>query len=298
MKISIELHCVLSRKGRSALKIEELRNDMQHFKTYLVLSELSERTVNKYMHDINSLLAFLELDRKLPELSKEGLIEYKKQVLEGYNVTSANTYFVAINRYLGWLGLAELKLKSERVQNNWSIDKVISKGEYEQLCKYALENHLKKYYYIMRVLACTGIRIGELKYITKESIQNGMATVCHKSKHRDIFISDELIFLLSGYCTELEIKQGFIFFGRNMERPLCESCVWKMLKQIAKHAGIDSNKVYPHSFRHLFAKTYMTEVGNIAELADILGHSSIETTRLYTLTSKTEKRRNIAKLGL
>ena len=164
------------------------------------------------------------------------------------------------------------------MQKKCSVENVISRKEYQELLNYAKSSGRKKYYYIMRTLALTGIRVSELQYITVETLETGRVQVYNKGKIRDVYLPDVLIRELKKFCREEKENDGIIFRGRGGD-PIKE-------------------KVHPHSFRHFFAISYMERYGNLAELADLLGHTSIETTRIYTTSTVEEKRRKLNNLGL
>jgi len=281
------------------MQVMELMEMLSEFEKELIRAELSERTIKKYVKDIFNLLSYLEEKVGLEsEFCKENLLEYKKGLMCKYKVSSINSKIVSINKFTSWVELESFKLKTERLPKKVSMENVISKHEYNQLLEYAFTNGYEKYYSIMRVLASTGIRVGELKHITIEAVKSGSILIRHKNRNRAIYIPDETQYILHNYCDKNNIESGIIFHGKDRNKPIDESTIWKMLKRIADYTHIDKEKVYPHSFRHLFAKVYMNEIGNIAELADILGHSSIETTRIYTLTTSSERRKSIGRLGL
>lgn len=226
--------------------------------------------------------------------------EVKKFVMELgkiYKPATINLYTVALNRYLSYLGLASLHVDTRRIHVKRSLENVISVGEYKQLLAYAKNSGRDKYYAILKTLAGTGIRISELRYITIESVTKGYAIVYNKGRSREIYISKELQKELLIYSERAQIGEGIIFRG-NGEEPITRGAVWQMLKKMADMTGIPLEKVHPHSFRHMMASMYMQSYGNIAELADILGHSSIETTRIYTVTTKEEKRIRLGAMGL
>lgn len=184
-----------------------------------------------------------------------------------------------------------------RVQRKQSLEDVLTIGEYRKLLQYAKESGREKYYMIMRTLAMTGIRVSELKYFTVETIKKPAICVRNKQKTREICISQKLRSELEKYCRGNGISVGIIFRGRNGE-PISRIAVYKMLVRLADMAGIEKGKVHPHSLRHLFAVTYMEHYGNIFELADLLGHSSLETTRIYTRNTVRERGQKIDRLGL
>ena len=160
------------------------------------------------------------------------------------------------------------------------------------LLDYAKESGRQKYYLIMKVIALTGIRVSELRYITVEMLDKGYVQVFNKGKAREIYLPDRLIPLLRAYCDKEDIRNGAIFRGTT-GAPISRTAVWKMLKHMSDMVGIDKDRVYPHSFRHFFALSYMEHFSNIFELADILGHSDLSVTRIYAATSIEQKRKRM-----
>lgn len=169
---------------------------------------------------------------------------------------------------------------------------MITEKEYKMLLDYARESGREKYYLIMKVIALTGIRVSELQYITVEMLDKGYVQVFNKGKAREIYLPDNLISPLHAYCESKDIRSGPVFRG-NTGAPISRTAVWKMLKHMSDMVGIDKDKVYPHSFRHFFALSYMEHFSNIFELADILGHSDLSVTRIYATTSIEQKRKRM-----
>lgn len=293
--------------------IQKYLRDLKRFLSFLIVYDYGTqspsdhkgqklREVNFKTTQINSTdpAAFLvqNSEKLTADITKYDMIAYKAYLLSRYKPSSINSYLLSLNRYMAWSENPDLKLKLERIQRRCSLNHVLEMEDYQQLLTYA-EHHGKwKYYYIMKTLAGTGIRVGELKYITKEAVEAGLASVRHKGKNREICIPEGLCRALLCYCAEHQITSGIIFTGRDGHSPLDESGVWKSLKRLAAAAKVDACRVYPHSFRHFFAKTYMREIGNLTELCDILGHSSIETTRIYTKESAREKRESLSRLSI
>jgi integrase len=174
---------------------------------------------------------------------------------------------------------------------------MFSDEEYSRLVKTAKGHNRIRLYYIIRVLASSGIRIGELQYLTKDTLKTGGTFVKGKTKIREILISNALCMELLEYC-EREHITSVIFHGRNKDRLIDKARIWRELKELAELAGIPAEKVHAHNFRHYFAKKYLSSYHDLVDLADILGHNSIETTRIYTRTSGQEKRSRINDLGL
>lgn len=267
---------------------------MREYAEYLEQHELAEGTKSIYLREAERFLEFAEGK----EITKKLAIEHKglKNQSELKNST-INLHLVAVNKFLKYMEKKDCCTKLNRVQRNHSVSNVISKREYKLLCDYALESGRVKYYYIMRILAGTGIRISELEYFTVESVRNGILTVRNKGKNREIYIPDALVKELCEYGKSVGITSGVIFQGAK-GKPISRNAVFKMLKRLANMTDVPQKKVYPHSFRHLFALTYMEKYHNLSELADILGHSSLETTRIYLLESAEQKQSKISALGL
>ena len=257
------------------------------------LNELSSSTIAKYVADINQWLSIA------PEkISKASILDYKENLCKNYKVASVNSKIISINRYLKWLGIKELTVKTKRIQNSSGLENMITKECYRKMLRYADARNKRKQYCIMKTIAQTGIRIGELKYVTVEAVKEGYTVVWNKGKYRTVYFTDNLRHELLRYCMEIECSAGVIFSGREKGSPITPGAVWKNLKYIARQVEVPEEMVYPHSFRHLFAKEYMRKVGDISELADLLGHSRLETTWIYTKTTSDEKRRKLELLDL
>ena len=257
------------------------------------LNELSNLTIEKYVADINQWLS------TAPEvISKADILDYKENLCVKYKVASINSKIISINRYLKWLGIKELTVKTKRLQNASGLENMITKECYLKMLRYADARNKRKQYCIMKTIAQTGIRIGELKFVTVEAIKEGSTIVWNKGKYRTIYFTKNLRHEILQYCREIDCVTGVIFCGRENGSPITPGAVWKSLKYIAKQVDVPEAMVYPHSFRHLFAKEYMRKVGDISELADLLGHSRLETTWIYTKTTSDEKRRELELLDL
>lgn len=257
------------------------------------LNELSSSTIAKYVADINQWLSIA------PEkISKASILDYKENLCKNYKVASVNSKIISINRYLKWLGIKELTVKTKRIQNPSGLENMITKECYLKMLRYADARNKRKQYCIMKTIAQTGIRIGELKYVTVEAVKEGSTVVWNKGKYRTVYFTDNLRHELLRYCMEIECSTGAIFSGREKGSPITPGAVWKSLKYIARQVEVPEEMVYPHSFRHLFAKEYMRKVGDISELADLLGHSRLETAWIYTKTTSDEKRRKLELLDL
>lgn len=259
---------------------------LEAYRQYLFDKELSDNTIDIYVRQAQNLLDYLG-DRPI---TKKEMIMYKKYLSgQQKRATTINLYIVAVNSYLRYKGYKECVVRTERLQRSRSLENVISIDEYRQMVNFAKESGRDKYYYIMKTLAFTGIRISELQFLTVEAVAAGRFTVENKGKIREVYIPSKLAAELSCFCEMENICAGVIFKG-NCQKPITRIAVYRMLLRLAELTGIETKKAHPHSFRHLFALTYMKQYGNITELADILGHSSLETTRIYTTTTAEEKR--------
>jgi integrase len=268
--------------------------EMVRYAEYLSEKELSENTKEVYLRQAGEFLAFLE-ERKI---TKKETLAYKRRLLEkGWKASSTNLYIVAVNSYLKYAGHQECVLKTERLQRRQCPENIMTKEEYQKMLAYARVSGRKKYYCIMRTLALTGIRISELSDCTVEALTRRKFVTSNKGKAREVYLPDKLLDELTEYCSVNGIEKGIIFRG-NYDKPISRTTVYKMLIHMADMTGVPKEKVHPHGFRHLFAITYMEQYSNLFELADILGHSSLETTRIYTATTGEAKRERMNRLTL
>ena len=270
-------------------------NQKLAYRQYLLNQELIRLTVKKYISDIEHLFTYLNKQTAEPA----DVMEYKSYLLSKYKSSAVNSYLISVNRYFRWLGRDELCLDLVRRQRTYFSPGEMSVTDYHAMLEHTrLSYRDRKWYLIMRCLGGLGIRVGELRFITREAVTAGYAEIFFKSKLRTILIPDELRNILLTYCDEKEITGGSIFLNKSKTAPIDSSVIWRNLKRIAADSGVNKAEVYPHNFRHMFARTYMSVYNNIVDLADILGHSSIETTRIYTRTSKEIQRKKLDKLGL
>lgn len=268
---------------------------INNFKIYLYEEERSENTIEKYMRDIRFFREWLQ-DRCV---DKSVVIEYKKELCKRYAVKSVNSILSSLNAFFVFMGWYDLKVKTLKIQRRIFADKSkeLSKAEYERLLAAAKDKKNERLYYLMQTIASTGLRVSEIKYVTVGAVNKGQAVINCKGKIRQIFLPKKLCQMLKEYIKSRNIKSGAVFVSKN-GRPLDRSNIWKMLKDLCKFAGVNKDKVFPHNFRHLFARTFYSLQKDIVRLADILGHSSIETTRIYTIESGEEHIRQLQKLGL
>jgi integrase len=267
---------------------------LEKYEEYLSETELSRSTKEIYYRRAKVFLTFMG-ERPI---NKKEMIAYKNYLMKkGYAGATVNLYIVAANHFIKSMGYEDCSIRTERLQKRCCPENIMDREEYIKMLDYAKESGRIKYYYLMRTLALTGIRISELADCTVEALACGKFRTSNKGKTREIYLPDKLVRELTEYCADKNIVSGVIFKG-NTDKAINRISVYQMLVHLADMTGVPKEKVHPHSFRHLFAVTYMEQYSNLFELADILGHSSLETTRVYTATTGEAKRRKMDKLNL
>ena len=268
--------------------------ELRAFRQYLLQEEKSTATVEKYLRDARAFAVYVG---KKP-VTKETVVAYKHHLQEtGYAVRSINSMLAGINRLLTFLGWQDCRVKSIRLQRQTycAEEKELTKPEYLRLLQAAESRPQLKL--VMQTICGTGIRVSELRHFTVEAVQSGQIRVDCKGKIRTILLPGKLKNLLLRYAEKEKIRSGAIFRNRN-GKPLNRSCIWAQMKELCRAARVDPRKVFPHNLRKLFARTFYGIEKDIAKLADILGHSSIDTTRIYIMSTGSEHRRKIERLGL
>ena len=266
------------------------------FAVYLRDEEKSRNTIEKYIRDVRAFIAFTNGT----EITKEIVIAYKNKLLsENYAARSVNSMLASINSLLSFLGWANLKVKSIKLQRQIYCpeEKELTKAEYLRLVNTAKQAGNERLNLLIQTICGTGIRVSELQYITVEAVKCGEAVVSLKGKTRSVFIVRELQKKLLRYAAEKKITSGVIFITRN-GNPMSRTHIWREMKSLCEQAKVSSQKVFPHNLRHLFARTFYGIEKDIAKLADILGHSSIDTTRIYIITTGNEHRRRMENMRL
>ncbi len=264
------------------------------YKDYLIRDEKSEATISKYLHDVRVFAEFAQ-DRPI---DKNLVLEYKDILGEAYSVSSANSMLAALNSFFRFMNWRDAEVKRFKVQKQvyCKAENELTKDEYLRLVA-AAEQKSKRLSLVLQTLCGLGMRVSELSYITVEAVECGEAVVSCKGKTRVIFIVSSLRKKLLKYAKKEGISQGVIFITRS-GNPLDRSNIWREMKMICKDACVRETKVFPHNLRHLFARTYYTMEKDIAKLADVLGHSNINTTRIYIVTSGAEHLRQLEKMRL
>ena len=268
---------------------------IEKYAAYLREQERAAATVAKYVYELTALSGFLAGKA----LSKGVLLEWKETLIEDYAPASVNNKLAAVNGFLSFCGLNELRLRKLKIQKALflSEDKELTKAEYVRLVKAAEQAENERLSLVIQTICATGIRVSELKFITAEAVQMGRAEVANKGKRRAVFLPDRLRKLLRNYLQKQKITAGAVFVSRN-GKPLDRSNIWRDMKALCESAGVAPGKVFPHNLRHLFARTFYSLEKDLSRLADILGHSSVTTTRIYTAESGSAHARQIGRLGL
>ena len=271
------------------------RDLIEKFKCYLINEEKASATLEKYMRDIRTFSEWT-LGK---EFNKEKVLEYKEYLIGKFAPASVNSVLSSLNSFFEFNNWHHLKVKMLKIQKQIFAqkDKELSKAEYERLLDAAKSKQNERLYLLMQTICSSGIRVSELQYITVEAIKIGKATINCKGKMRIVILPKELCRMLTEYAKTNKITNGPLFVTKT-GKPLDRSTVWKMMKALCESAKVSKDKVFPHNLRHLFARTYYSIQKDIVRLADILGHSSVNTTRIYTMETGEIHRRQIQKLGL
>lgn len=267
---------------------------LQLFVSHLQKVERSAVTIEKYLRDVRRFLVFLQNG----PITKEAAIAYKSHLMEqGYRAASINSMLASLNGYLSFLGLPDCKVKSLRVQRKvyTSMEKELSREEYLRLLKASSPD--PQLNLLLQTICGTGIRISELRYFTVEAVRGGEVVVNCKNKTRTVLVPGMLKKRLLHFAKARGICRGGIFVTRS-GKPLDRSNIWTRMKRLCTVAKVDPRKVFPHNLRKLFARCFYAIGKDIAKLADVLGHSSIETTRIYIMTTGKEHRRQLEQLHL
>lgn len=269
---------------------------IRHFEDYLRMEEKSQNTIDKYIRDVNAFAEYL----CGKGVSKELAIAYKQYLQDsGYAVRSINSIIASVNALFGFMGLYDCRLKSLKLQQQIYCpeDKELTKTEYARLISAAKQKGNERLNLIIQTICGTGIRVSELQFITVQAVRKGEATVSLKGKTRTVFIVKDLQKKLIRYISEQKITDGAVFVTRT-GKPISRTNIWREMKALCEQADVNPNKVFPHNLRHLFARTFYGIEKDIAKLADILGHSSINTTRIYIITTGDEHRRRMENMRL
>ena len=270
-------------------------NSIEKFRDFLINEEKASATLEKYMRDIK---AFSEWTLGA-ELDKRKVLDYKEYLIGKFAPASVNSVLSSLNSFFEFNNWYEMKVKMLKIQKQIFAqkDKELSKAEYERLLDAAKAKSNERLYLLMQTICSSGIRVSELQHITVEAIKLRKATINCKGKMRIVILPKELCRMLTEYAKTHNITSGSVFITKT-GKPLDRSTIWKMMKALCESAKVSKDKVFPHNLRHLFARTFYTLQKDIVRLADILGHSSVNTTRIYTMETGEIHRKQIQKLGL
>ncbi len=263
------------------------------FLLHLQNSERAQATAEKYVREVKRLREYGQ-----DGIDREILIEYKHMICCRYSPRSVNVTISALNSFFDFCGWRELRLSSLKIQKQifTPSERMLTVTEYQRLLAVAQTKNPRLFLVLQTVCSC-GIRISELEFITVSAVCSERAQISCKGKHRVVFLPSTLCKLLRAYIKEKKIKSGPVFVTRN-GRPLDRSNIWSDMKKLCERAGVSEKKVFPHNLRHLFARTYYSKQKDIVRLSDILGHSNINTTRIYTMENGEVHKRHIQSLGL
>ena len=268
---------------------------IQNYLLYQEEQERSAATIQKYAHDLTELCQYLDGQ----PLNKILLIRWKQKLAETHAPATVNSKLTAVNGYLGYMGWPEMKVKLLKIQKSLFLDeeKELTRRDYVRLVRAAEQHGKERLSLVIQTICATGIRVSELRFITAEAVRCGRAEITNKGKRRIVFLPNQLRQVLKRYMSQQKITAGAVFVTR-AGNPLNRSNIWRDMKAICKSAGVDSAKVFPHNLRHLFARTYYSLEQDLNRLADILGHSNINTTRIYTAESGSVHARQVERMGL
>ena len=267
------------------------------FSTALFQAERSQATVEKYLRSVRTFSLFLDGQ----PVTKDTVMAWKKHLQreEKYSSSTINASLAALNYLFNFLGWTDCRTHYLKIQHRLfrETGRELDRADYEKLIAAALGLGRERIALVMETICATGIRVGEVRYITVEAVRSGSATISLKGKIRTILLPGKLCKKLLKYARKHKTVSGEIFLTRN-GTSLSRRQIWTELKRLCKSAGVESAKVFPHNLRHLFATIFYRACKDIVRLADVLGHSSIETTRIYLVTSGAEHARQLERLGL
>lgn len=268
---------------------------IEQYAVYLQEQEKSPATIEKYIRDLTALCEYLSG----AGVTKTDLLLWKENLMERYAASSVNTILAAVNGLLDFCGWGDLKVKPLKIQRNLFCreDQELTKAEYLRLVHAAHDAGNERLALILQTICATGIRVSELQYITIESVQTGRAVVHCKGKTRAVFLPGKLKQALRCYIRKQKRTTGSVFVTRT-GKTIDRSNIWRDMKNLCESAGVAPGKVFPHNLRHLFARTYYSLEKDLSRLADILGHTSVSTTRIYTIESGAVHRGQMERMGL
>ena len=269
--------------------------NLSEYETYLRSEERSANTIAKYIRDLRAFFSFMGNE----PLCKEAVVSFKGYLTESYAPASVNSMLAAVNGFLEWSGMAQMKVKPLKIQKCLFTrpEKELTQEEYWRLIKAAEEKGNDRLSMLLQTICATGIRVSEVLHRTMEAVRAAQAKVDCKGKNRVVFLPKVLCRALQRYCRRYGIDIGPVFKTAS-GKPLNRTNIWRDMKALCKRAGVEPGKVFPHNLRHLFARTYYKLEKDLSRLADLLGHSSVTTTRIYTMESGRSHIRQLERIGL
>lgn len=271
------------------------REQLNGFERRLAEEERSRATIEKYLTNVRQFAVFL----KSAEMTKTSIAKWKEALLKEYAPSTVNGKLTALDRFLQYIGKEEYRVRHLRVQRRMYRDAArdLTREEYLRLLAAAREQGRERLSLLMEAVCATGIRVSEVRYLTVEAMNDGRAEITLKGKIRTILIPGKLSRKLLKYAKKEKIASGEIFLTRS-GKDMSRKQIWAEMKKVCKQAGVQASKVFPHNLRHLFARAFYKVCRDVAGLADVLGHSNIETTRIYLITTGVEHMRDMEKLKL
>lgn len=269
---------------------------IEAFRNFLFEKENAPSTIQKYISDIKTFFRYLDGDM---DIDKKKVLEYKAWLVQVYAPISMNSMLAALKQFLEFVGAVHLKVKRTKIQKQLFVnrEKEMTRQEYKRLCDTAKKQNKFQLALIIETLAVTGARVSELTYFTVERIQDGKLEVFNKGKGREIILADGLRKKLIYYAQRQNITKGQLFITKT-GMPKDRSNLWREMKSLSIESRVGWKKIFPHNLRHLFARTFYQSTKNLTGLADLLGHSSINVTRIYTAETSDYLQKQIGGLGL
>ncbi|NBI19066.1 integrase [Neglecta sp. X4] len=268
---------------------------ISQYAAHLQEQERAKNTVKKYVHDLNDFMLFLNGKA----VTKVAVIAWKEHLADTYTPATVNSMLAAVNSFFQFMDWPKLSVRPLKVQRPLFCDesREMTRTEYVRLVNAAQRQGNERLSLLLQTICATGIRVSELRFITVDAVNLGRTVVTNKGKRRTVFLPGKLCGLLKKYLKKQKITDGSVFVTRT-GKPLDRSNIWRDMKALCESAGVEPDKVFPHNLRHLFARTYYSLEKDLSRLADILGHSNVSTTRIYTAESGFVHARQMERLGL
>ncbi|MGN0658384.1 MAG: tyrosine-type recombinase/integrase [Emergencia sp.] len=276
------------------------QREIEDFEAYLLREERSRGTVEKYLRDVRRFADWAAEQGRDCGITREKAASWKQSLLEqGYRPSTINSMLAAINCFFRFIGWEDCRIRFLRIQkrNFRQKERELTRSDYEKLLKSAQSSGKRRLALLMEAVCSTGIRVSEVKYLTVEAAAQGRAEIAMKGKIRVILLPAKLCRKLAKYARRENISSGEIFVTSS-GKSLGRKQIWAEMKQLCRKAGVEESRVFPHNLRHLFARTFYRACRDLTRLADLLGHSSVDTTRIYLKTTEAEQAKELNRLNL